>query len=157
MSGVVARRVASTPTRTASGTWSRIVELLAPDPTSPARIELAAAAGVACSSISSEAPKGDPFVVFGVGPRVRIYCVFGDDAITGDGVNDDALLNVPTAGDWAMSIPCLPEDLKWSQAQLAAVSSRITARALGEEVPACDAKDSAETPLTINLDEYLRS
>lgn len=157
MSGVVARRVASTPSRTASETWSRIVGLLAPDAKSSARAELEKVAGVACSSISSEAPKSDAFVVLGSGPRVRVYCVFGDDAITGDGVNEDPLQVSPTAADWAMSIPCPPEDLKWSQDKLAAVSSRVTARAVGQDVPAKDSKSGGDSEASINVQEFLRS
>lgn len=65
MSAVVARRIASTPTRTAAETWERIVEILAPDPDSGARMELAKATGVACASISSEATKDAAIVVWG--------------------------------------------------------------------------------------------
>ena len=53
MSTVIARRVASTPLRTASQTWTKIIEILAPDTASTARAELRNAAGVACASISS--------------------------------------------------------------------------------------------------------
>ena len=157
MSAVVARRVASTPSRTASETWSRIVSLLAPDAKSSARAELEKVAGVACSSISSEAPKNDAFVVLGSGPRVRVYCVFGDDAITGDGLNEDSLPQSATDGDWSMSIPCPPEDLKWSQDKLAAVSSRVTARAVGQDVPEKDSKSGADSEASINVQEFLRS
>lgn len=157
MSTVMARRVASTPERTASETWQTIVEILAPDPDSDARAELAKAAGVACSSISSDAPKDAAFVVWGGGPRVRVYCVFGDDAITRDGVNEEALPESPTEGDWKMSIPCPPEDLKWSQAKLASVSTRISARSIEEDVPDDDKKSAASArELTINVKEFLR-
>ena len=42
MSTVLARRVASTPVRTAAPTWARIVEIVAPEPQSAARKELQA-------------------------------------------------------------------------------------------------------------------
>jgi hypothetical protein len=128
MSTVLARCVASTPVRTALETWARIVEIIAPDPESPARKELAQVAGTACASIASEAPKEAPIVIWGGGPRVRVYCVFDEDAITKDGVNEDALSKPPTEGDWRMSIPFLAEDVAWSGASLAAASSRISAR-----------------------------
>jgi hypothetical protein len=85
MTAVLARRVASTPVRTAVQTWAKIVDIVAPDPKSPARTELAKVAGAACASIASEAPKSAPIVIWGGGPRVRIYAVFDDDAITQDG------------------------------------------------------------------------
>ncbi|MBK8915529.1 MAG: hypothetical protein IPM64_13200 [Phycisphaerales bacterium] len=154
---VVARRVASTPTRTATQTWDKIVEILAPDPRSPARVELAKAAGVACSSISSEAIKDAPIVVWSGGPRVRVYGVFDEDAITGDGVNEDALSKSPTAGDWRMSIPCLPEDVKWSNGKLAAVSNRISARSLEDDIDDDQSESaSAARSLTINAEEFLK-
>ncbi len=157
MTTVMARRVASTPVRSAAQTWEKIVELLAPDPGSAARKDLTAAAGVACSSISSEATKDAPIVVWGGGPRVRVYCTFDEDAITRDGVNEDALLKSPIEGDWQMSIPCLPEDLAWSRAKLAAVSSRITARSVDDDV-ADDkaAAGNAAPPIEINLGGFLK-
>ena len=55
-------------------------------------------AGTACASIASEAPKEAPIVIWGGGPRVRVYCVFDEDAITQDGVNEDALPKSPDRG-----------------------------------------------------------
>jgi hypothetical protein len=157
MSTIMARRVASTPVRTAAETWEKIALLLAPDPDSDARKELKKAAGVACSSISSEATKDAPLVVWGGGPKVRVYCLFDDDAITGDDANEDALPKSPTEGNWKMSIPCPPEDVKWSSAKLASVSTRISARSLEDDVP--DDMAQAESPaqaLSINPDEFLK-
>lgn len=157
MSTVLARRVASTPLRTASQTWLKITEILAPDPASAARAELRNAAGVACASISSEATRDDAIVVWGAGPRVRIYCVFDDDAITGDDVSEDPLLKSPTDGDWKMSIPCLPEDVTWSTSRLASASTRITARAVDEDVDDEEATSKTDAPqLTVNVAEFLK-
>ena len=155
MSTVIARRVAASPARTAAGTWEKIVEILAPD--DKARKELALAAGVVCSAIASEATKDDAIVVWGGGARVRIYNLFYEDAITGDGANEDGLMASPCDGDWKMSIPCPPEDLTWSSAQLLG-SNRITARAQGEDVPD-DKKQVAQpnAPLAINLEEFMKS
>lgn len=155
MSTVIARYVASTPARTAMETWERIVLLLAPNPKSEARTELAKAAGVACSAISSESPRDSAIVVWDNGPRVRVYCVFGDDAITGDGVDEEPLAKNPTVGDWQMSIPCPPEDVNWSQKKLSTISSRITARSSDDDVPDANAKSEAST-LPINLGEFLK-
>ena len=158
MSTVLARRVASTPVRTASQTWAKITEILASDPASSAHAELRKATGVACASISSEATRDAAIVVWGAGPRVRIYCVFDEDAITGDDVSEDPLLKAPTDGDWKMSIPCLPEDVTWSSAHLASVSSRISARAMDEDVEDGEqGSKAAAPPLTINPAEFFKS
>jgi len=157
MSTVMARRVASTPARTASTTWEKIMSLLAPDPQSDARKEIEKASGVACASISSEATKDAPIVVWGGGPRARVYCVFGDDAITGDNVNEDAFPKSPTEGDWRMSIPCLPEDVKWSGEKLASVSSRIVARSQDDGVQDDDSESkSSARSMSINVEEFLK-
>src|ERR1700682_663609 len=157
MSTVLARRVASTPVRTAVETWARIVEIIAPDPQSQARKELAKVAGTACASIASEATKEAPMVIWGGGPRVRVYCVFDEDAITQDGVNEDALPKSPTEGDWRMSIPFLTEDVAWSGASLAAASSRVSARSVDDDVADEEPLAASAAPLSINLAEFLKS
>lgn len=159
MSTVVARRVASTPTRSAVQTWAKIVELIAPDPKSPARVELAEAAGVACSSISSEATGDAAIVIWGGGLRVRVYCVFGDDAMTGDNVNESPLPRSPTEDAWRMSIPCPAEDVKWSRNKLATVSTRITIRSDDDDIDVDESKPgsvSASQPFSINAEEFLK-
>ena len=158
MSTVLARRVASTPVRTASQTWARITQILAPDPASATHAELRKAAGVACASISSEVTRDAAIIVWGAGPRVRVYCVFDDDAITGEDVSEDALPRSPTDGDWRMSIPCLPEDVPWSSNRLASVSTRVSARAMDEDVEDEETvTKAAAPPLTVNLVEFLKS
>ena len=157
MSTVLARRVASTPVRTAVETWAKIVEIIAPDPQSPARKELAKVAGTACASIASEATQGSADVIWGGGPRVRVYCVFDEDAITQDGINEDALPKSPTEGDWRMSIPFLAEDVAWSGASLAAVSSRVSARSVDDDVADDEPLAASAAPLSINLAEFLKS
>jgi hypothetical protein len=157
MSTVLARRIVSTPVRTVTDTWARIVEVIAPDPDSPARKELDEVAGTACASLASEAPKDAPIVVWGGGPRVRVYCLFDEDAITKDDVNEDALPKSPTEGDWRMSIPFLSEDVTWSRASLAAASDRISARSVDDEIADEESTAESAAPLSINLAEFLKS
>jgi hypothetical protein len=105
--------------------------LIAPDNNSPARRELAAVAGVACSCISDETLADDPLVVHGVGPQLRVYALYNDDAVDAERANESALSWVPTDGDWRMSIPCLKDDLEWVLRKLAKASTRVTAREVG--------------------------
>lgn len=161
---IVARTFRSVPQRSASATWDAIVDLVAPDQKSPARRELAAVAGVACSCIADEALADDALVVHGAGPRVRVYALYGEDAIEGEGANESPLSFVPTDGDWRMSIPCLPDDLLWVQRSLAASSTRVTARsvgeALGEEEEEEDRKSTkgsgAPAPFAVDRDAFFR-
>lgn len=158
MATVITRNVASTPQRAPGATWEVIVQILAPDSRSSARAELEKVAGVAAAAISSEAPKDDAFIVFGNGPQVRIYCAFGDDAITGDGINEDDMAEPPANGDWRMSIPCLEDDLVWIQNKLKSLSNRVTARVVGEVVE-YEGTESvrASGGIALNIEEFLRS
>lgn len=153
---VIARRFASVPERSAVDTWNAIVELIAPDPRSSARSELAAIAGVACSLIASE--MSAPIVVYGSGPRLRIYCVYGDHAIEGDNVSEGALTYVPTEGDWRMSLPCPEEELEWVQRSLRS-STRVSVRDEDEDVGDKKSEDRGAHGVgapTVNLDAFLR-
>jgi hypothetical protein len=127
----IARTLVSVPQRSSKQTWDVIVDLVAPDTCSAARKELAMVAGVACSCISDEALADDAIVVHGVGPRLRVYALYGDDALDGERASESSLSWVPTDGDWRMSIPCLEDDLAWVRAKLAKTSSRVTARVIG--------------------------
>ncbi len=153
---VIARRFASVPERSAVDTWNAIVELIAPDPRSSARDELAAVAGVACSLIAGE--MSAPIVVYGSGPRLRIYCLYGDDAIEGDNVSEGAFPYVPTDGDWRMSLPCPEEELEWVQKSLRS-STRVSARVEDEDLSDEKSEDRGargEGAPTVNLDAFLR-
>jgi hypothetical protein len=124
---VVARKFAAIPERTATATWKTISDLLASDPNSDAGKELASVSGIACSLITREAMVS-PMVLYGSGPRVRIYCLYNEDAIEASGANESALAFDATAGDWKLSLPCPGEDLDWVQKSLRAKSTRISAR-----------------------------
>jgi len=161
---VAARTIASIPARTAIDTWNVIVDLIDPHDRSNTRRELTAIAGVACSLITDETLMDDALVVYGSGPRTRIYTVHGDDAVAGDGVREDALSFDPTGGDWRISVPCLPEDLPWVQRSLARASSRVQARALGEAVSGEQDEDDRKAAgssrpsssiLEVDLDAFL--
>ena len=158
----VARTFVSVPKRSATETWEAIVALVAPESDSPARVELSAVAGVACSCIADEVLADDPIVVYGVGPRLRVYGIYGDDALDGEGANESVLSWVPTDGDWKMSIPCLFDDLAWVQGKLARSSKRVTARELGSsigddgEADRSAAVPTASDPADLDLNSFFR-
>ncbi len=153
---VVARRIVSTPVRGAAETWTVITNLLA-SAHGDGRRELERVAGVACSLISSEAPAADAIVVRSNGPRVRVYCLFGEDAISGDDKAESSLATYPTNGDWSMSLPCPEEDLAWVQTELALQSKRITARKLGEAVPGDEPASESKTGNAVSEAAFFRS
>lgn len=152
---VVSRTIRAIPHRPASDTWNFIVDLLAPSQ-GEARSELQSVSGTACALIAEAIMTDTAIVVYGSGPRIRIYCLFNEDALEGDKASESALSFVPTNGDWKLSIPCPPDDLQWVQKALKAKSSRITARDKDVAVEDDDSNDRAESSLTIDKEAFLR-
>lgn len=154
---VVARRIRATPQRAASDAWQVIVELLAPKD-GPARRELLAVEGIASSVISTESPNDAAIVVRGKGPRVRVYCLYGDEAVAGDDANEAALAECPTDGDWVMSLPADAVDVDWMKAALAKKSTRVTVREKSEAFDDGEDRQKAlgATDAAINMEAFLR-
>ena len=118
-----------------------MVDLLAPDQKSSARKELESVAGIANLLISEEAFKDAPAVVRGKGLCIRFYCLYNDDAISGEDASEAALATVPTEEEWKMFLPYPTNDLEWVQLALKNKSTRITARDLSEPVTDEDEDD----------------
>lgn len=157
---VVARTFCSIPKRSALETWTAIVALLAPKAGSEARRELQSVAGIASSLITREA-MNSPTVVYGCGPRVRIYCVYNEDAITGDAANENKLAFDATDGDWHMSLACPADDLDWVVGALAKKTKRITARDQSEAVESEDSSQALKAAgnggtASINMEGFLK-
>lgn len=156
---VVARRIIATPARPASEAWSVMVNLLAPDTKSEAHKELQSVAGIAASLISDEAFKDAAAVVRGKGPRVRLYCLYDEDAISGENASEASLASVPTEEDWKLSLPCPADDLTWVQSALKQKSSRITARDMTEQVQDDEnqnAGEDASKAFAVNREAFFR-
>jgi hypothetical protein len=154
---VIARKIKATPARSASAAWKVVVDLISAKD-SNARADLEAVSGIASSLISDEAFSRSPGVVYGTGPRVRIYCLYDDDAITGDKANENALTFNPTEGEWQMSLPCPAEDLAWVQGELKKKSTRITARDESADVDEeNDVRSDASAGFEINREVFLKS
>lgn len=154
---IVARRIRATPERGASDAWQVIVNLIAPKDGS-ARRELLGIEGIASSIISTESPKSAAMVVRGKGPRVRMYCLYDDEAISGDDANETALAECPTDGDWLMSLPADADDVAWVKDALAKKTVRVTVRNKGEAFD--DSEDKSNkvnaTESAINMEAFLR-
>ena len=154
---VIARRFASIPERTAMATWKAISALLALDSTSDPARELASIAGIASSLITREAMTA-PLVVYGSGPRIRIYCLYNEDAIEGDDANEAPLSFDATAGDWKISLPCPGDDLEWVQNSLKAKSTRISARDMTAAVEdEDDAGQRRASGSSVDLEAFFKS
>jgi hypothetical protein len=100
-----------------------------------------------------------PVVGWGAGPRVRIYCLYNEDAVEGDDANETALSFDPTDGDWYMSLPCPAEDLSWVQNALKGKSKRVTARDM-ETLLDSDEEESSKksaNETVVDLEAFFKS
>ena len=149
---VISRTVRSIPHRSAADTWKVIIDLLAPK-SGKARAELESIAGTTCSLIAEEQMSEYPMVATGSGPRVRIYCLYNDDAVEGDKAAETALASAATQGDWKLSLPSPEADLSWVRKALKAKSSRITARKQEESIDEeADSGDASANALNVNME-----
>lgn len=143
MPTVIRRDIRATPYRTAHETWTFICNLLAKGGTTAAT-ELMAVSGTAEQLICSESPRSAAIVVYGSGPRLRIYCLYDEDAL-GDDAREDALSFNPTANEWRMSLPAKDDDVTWAKAELEARSKRISARSKDDTIEEVDDEREAAT------------
>lgn len=118
------RDVASIPERSAKETWQVITDLVT-DLHTVDRPQLDAAASIMESLIADELPATQPIVFKGSGPRVVVYCLYGEDALDA-GLEVDPLPKRPTSGDWLASAPCEPEDAEWMNDCLRSKAPRIS-------------------------------
>jgi hypothetical protein len=157
MSTVASRVIRSSPHRDTASTWELIVELLTQGKQGAARTELMSVAGVASSIIAERTPKDAAIVVTCDGPRTRIYCLYDDDAIDGGDAKEDSLGYEPLKGDWAVSLPCLADDLAWVQRELKAKSARVTAREQSSRLGEGEDTNAKSQGLTLNVEAFLKS
>ncbi len=127
----VRRDVSSIPCRSASETWQEIVGLITGQGSIDVK-QLKDATGVLASIITDEHLSQKALVIEGVGPQLRVYCVYGMKAVE-EGKKVDSLTWNPTAGDWTMHVPCDTENMSWIKSALAKSSPRIKIFDVDEE------------------------
>jgi hypothetical protein len=155
---VIARRIRATPERSGTEAWSVITELIS-QPGSLARKELEAAGGVAACLIADETPKESPIVVAGSGPRLHIYCLYGEASVVGEDADEAALTWDPTDGEWKLWLPAPREDLEWVRRELGKRGTRIAAYELEEGEPEGDAArpEGRGANLSVNVEAFKRA
>lgn len=126
------------------------------EPASEARRQLDAVGGIAACLVADETPRESPIVVAGIGPRLRIYCVFGEDAVTGEDADETALTWDPTDGNWKMWLPAAREDLEWVKRELGKRGTRIVAYELEKGEPEGDSArpEGRAASLAVNVEVF---
>ena len=152
----VARRFCCTPSRLSSATWKAISELVCRSD-SGAAAEFAKVSGIASSLINDKLFAENPMVVKNKGPRLRIYCLYGEVAISGEDKNEELLSWSPTAEDWQAFLPCGEEEFDETMTALAAKSAKFTAYNIKMGIPDDDrssAKDARPLRPTIDWEAF---
>jgi hypothetical protein len=147
---VIARKFKANPVRTAAETWTTIVNVIAKKNDSAKNL-LLRITGVAASIIAEGIPATSPITIIGSGPRLRVYCLYDDDAIEEDG-NEDSLSWNPFDSEWDIYFPVNEVDMEWVNNMLSETGKNFHAYLAGEKIER--EKENAASqmpPLTINL------
>jgi len=121
---VVAKRIVSRPVRTSKETWDIITKIVCKDD-KKAAAEFDHVSGIASAIISEEYPAKFPIVVKGNGPRVRVYCLYDEDAIVGEEAREEELNWPLTSENWVAYLPCSKNDIDWMSKNLADLSKNF--------------------------------
>ena len=151
---ILSRRIASIPKKLASETWVQIIEMLASNNQHVTQ-EMTKIAGIASSLITRQSMKRSPLIATGKGPRVRIYCVYGHDAIDESCLDESPLPETPLNADkWKISLPCPTDDLSWVREKLERLSTRIEVRDEAD-FSLIDKHESVDASMaTINVESF---
>jgi hypothetical protein len=139
---VVVRRIAACPARISSKAWSVITRLVCRGD-KKAEAEFEKVKGVAACLINDESFSNCAMSVRNDGPRLRVYCVYGDDAVANEDVKEEALTWNPTKGDWKAYLPCLSDDVEMMTKLLQGKSDHFEIYDVAKGVPDEETKAAA--------------
>ena len=140
----VARRFNASPIRLSSATWKAIAELICKND-AEAAAEFAKVSGIASCLINDKLFAKNPLVVKNKGPRLRVYCLYGEEAIGGEDKNEDTLSWQPTAYEWHLFLPCSEEEFTQTAASLKAKSAKFSAYNIETGIPDDEASESEKS------------
>lgn len=147
---VITRNFSASPQRTASEVWTVIIETIAAN-NEKIQNTLKTISGIASSIIADETPESDAITVIGSGPRLRIYCIYGENAISGE--NSESVLSWNIfESEWQIYFPVRKEDLEWTSRELKQKGANFFAYEVGQKIDtANESVDSKTSQLTINI------
>jgi hypothetical protein len=141
----VARRFLASPVRLSSDTWKAISDLICQGDTSTVA-EFEKVAGFASSLLNDGLFGENPMVVKNEGPWLRVYWLYGEDAISSDDKNEEPLTWKPTAKEWHAFLPCSAEEYDETTKSLSARSSKFNVYNIEKGVP--DGEESSKSVAT---------
>jgi hypothetical protein len=140
----VARRFLASPVRLSSIAWEAISNLICQGDARAAS-EFAKVSGIASSQINDRILKDNPLILKNDGPRLRVYCLYGEDATGGDDKNEDSLSWKPTASEWHVFLPCSAEEYDEMKSILKGKSAKFTLYNIDDGIPDADDTKASET------------
>lgn len=149
MSTVVTRKFAASPVHPAAEVWTAMIKAIAND-NDQIKAELNSVVGIAASIIAERTPASFPITIIGSGSRLRLYCLYDDDAVSED-IHEDPISWNLFESDWRVHFPAAKSDLDWINKILEEKGSHFVAYLTGEKIKG-DEDTSGSTPaqLTIN-------
>lgn len=137
-------------------TWEFITDLLLTHTSSDdPRAEFERIAGVMATVVNMEILREHAMVLMGDGPRVKVYCLYDEEAITGDKARENGISHNPFAsGDWTLSVPVPEQDKEWVERALKG-APHVVVRLPDEEAERIKGSDVVE--VEIDKEAFLRS
>lgn len=139
---IVARKFNASPARLSSETWAAISTLVCGDD-EKALAEFTVVTGIGSSLLNDQLFEANAMVVVSKGPRLRIYCLYGEDAISGEDQNEEPLSWKPTEEEWHVFLPCAADEIKEIKKALKSKSNKFSAYDVDVGLPE-DATDHME-------------
>lgn len=151
---IISRKFAACPARTAVETWESIVAVIAAEATDSIKQDFLSINGVIASIISDETTAKNAITVVGNGPRLRVYCLYGEASV-GDDANEAGLSWKPFENDWVIYFPVEEIDHEWVTKLLSEKSKKFKTYKAGEKIAEEEdeekrASTTGFTQLTIN-------
>ena len=134
MSTIVARRFLASPVRLSSDTWKAISELICQGDSSAAA-EFEKVSGFGSSLLNDELFAENPLVVKNEGPRLRVYCLYGEGAMSGEDKNEDSLTWKPTEKQWHVFLPCTADEYDETSKSMKEKSSKLSVYNIDKGIP----------------------
>ncbi len=100
----VRRTIISNPERTSAETWSKILEIICSQ-NKEAENEFKKVIDIVSSLLAEEFMKENPMIMKGAGSQLRIYCLYGEYAMSGEDANEDFLSWDITEKNWTVYLP----------------------------------------------------
>lgn len=143
MSTVVVRKILASPARLSSAVWQEIITLITKGESASAA-EFNNIKGIGSCLINDESLADHPLVVKNKGPRLRVYCLYGEDAISGEDKNEDTLSWSPTSDSWHAFLPCIPDEVEQMTQMLKGKSNKFSIYDIEKGIPDDEESDDKE-------------